>query len=201
LRGTGECLISLATRPNISKEILANCGILACFQTHLQKELMMELLNLEEWQKSYLSMLKKGTCILRVNSIEKPFVLEIPLVKRKWISRNIIDENNDKILSGKLVDKNIKRNRIKEKFLFKSKKKNKIIETKNIELDKQGSLNKNNEVKKAYCKFCGKEINLQAQYCSECLTTLNREDIEVKKLETYFGHLVNNNSLFPDEER
>ncbi|MHA1723404.1 MAG: ATP-binding protein, partial [Promethearchaeota archaeon] len=48
LRGTGECLISLATRPNISKEILANCGILACFQTHFQKDLMVELLNLEE---------------------------------------------------------------------------------------------------------------------------------------------------------
>jgi len=31
LRETGECLISLATRPNISREILANCGVLVSF--------------------------------------------------------------------------------------------------------------------------------------------------------------------------
>jgi DNA helicase HerA-like ATPase len=40
LRGTGECLISLATRPNISREILANCGVLVSFQVHMQKDLM-----------------------------------------------------------------------------------------------------------------------------------------------------------------
>ena len=51
LRGTGECLISLATRPNISREILANCGILVSFQVHMQKALMQELLNLKDWQK------------------------------------------------------------------------------------------------------------------------------------------------------
>ena len=60
LRGTGECLISLATRPKISKEILANCGVLVSFQNHMQKDIMQELLNLEERQKEYLSMLQRG---------------------------------------------------------------------------------------------------------------------------------------------
>ncbi len=59
LRGTGECLISLATRPDISKEVLANCGVLVSFQNHMQKPLIQELLNLAEEQKEYLSMLKK----------------------------------------------------------------------------------------------------------------------------------------------
>ncbi|MFX0031024.1 MAG: ATP-binding protein, partial [Candidatus Hermodarchaeota archaeon] len=36
-RGTGECLISLATHPDISEEILANCGVLICFKTHMEK--------------------------------------------------------------------------------------------------------------------------------------------------------------------
>ena len=56
LRGTGECLITLATRPKISKEILANCGVLISFQNHMQKDVMQELLNIEEKQKEYLSM-------------------------------------------------------------------------------------------------------------------------------------------------
>ena len=31
-RGTGECLITIATRPNISKEILANNGVVITFK-------------------------------------------------------------------------------------------------------------------------------------------------------------------------
>ena len=40
LRGTGECLITLASRPKKSKEILANCGVLISFQNHMQKDVM-----------------------------------------------------------------------------------------------------------------------------------------------------------------
>ncbi len=99
LRGTGECLISLATRPNISKEILANCGVLVAFQLHLQKDLMKELLNLQDWQVKYLSELKKGQCIMRVNSIEKPFVLQAPLIRRSWLTDEELLQNNHKILN------------------------------------------------------------------------------------------------------
>jgi len=98
LRGTGECLISLATRPNISKEILANCGVLVSFQNHMQKDIMQELLNLDENQKKNLAMLKKGQSIIRVNSIEKPFVMKIPFIKRKWLTDEEITENNQIII-------------------------------------------------------------------------------------------------------
>ncbi|MFW9969693.1 MAG: ATP-binding protein [Candidatus Odinarchaeota archaeon] len=98
LRGTGECLVSLATRPKISKEILANCGVFVSFQNHMQKDIMQELLNLEEEQKEYLSMLQKGQCIIRVNSIEKPFFLKTPYIERSWLSDDEIMENNRKII-------------------------------------------------------------------------------------------------------
>jgi len=100
LRGTGECLISLATRPKISKEILANCGVLVSFQNHMQKDIIQELLNLEERQKEYLSMLHKGQCIIRVNSIEKPFLLRTPYIERSWLTDEEILENNKKIIDN-----------------------------------------------------------------------------------------------------
>jgi len=103
LRGTGECLISLATRPKISREILANCGVLISFQTHMQKDLMQELLNIEEKQKEYLSMLQKGHCIVRVNSIEKPFLLRTPYIERSWLTDEEIFENNRKIMGQKFT--------------------------------------------------------------------------------------------------
>lgn len=46
-RGAGECLITLATHPDISKEILANWGVLVSFQNHLEKDIIGELLNLD----------------------------------------------------------------------------------------------------------------------------------------------------------
>jgi len=63
-RGTGECLISLATHPDISEEILANCGVLVCFKTHMEKELLCKLLNLDTENEDYLSILEEGQCIV-----------------------------------------------------------------------------------------------------------------------------------------
>ncbi len=102
LRGTGECLISLATRPKISKEILANCGVLISFQNHIQKDLIAELLNLSQNQKEYLSQLKRGQCIIRINSIEKPFVLQTKYIQRSWLTDDEIVRNNQIILERKL---------------------------------------------------------------------------------------------------
>lgn len=69
----------------------------------MQKDLMQELLNLDANQKKFLSMLKKGQSIIRVNSIEKPFVMKIPFIERKWLTDEEITENNliiiDRILN------------------------------------------------------------------------------------------------------
>lgn len=104
-RGTGECLISLATRPNISNEILANCGVFIAFQSHLQKDLMQELLNLEEEEKNFISALDEGKCIIRINSIKDPFLLWVPFIKRNKIIISEIQENNKTILkNNKMLD-------------------------------------------------------------------------------------------------
>ncbi len=97
-RGTGECLISLATHPDISEEILANCGVLICFKTHIEKEFLCKLLNLDVENEDYLSILKKGQCIARVNSIERPFLLKVPHIPREWLKITEINKNNERIL-------------------------------------------------------------------------------------------------------
>ncbi|MHA1671905.1 MAG: ATP-binding protein [Promethearchaeota archaeon] len=97
-RGTGECLITLATRPDISKEILANNGVVLTFKNHIEKEIMCELLNLNIEKKNYLSALEEGQCIIRVNSLKNPFILDIPLIKRETLTVIEIKKKNEQIL-------------------------------------------------------------------------------------------------------
>ncbi|MCK4384342.1 MAG: hypothetical protein KAW66_13665, partial [Candidatus Lokiarchaeota archaeon] len=97
-RGTGECLITIATRPNISKDILANNGVVLTFKNHIEKDIMCELLNLDLEKKNYLSMLEEGYCIIRVNSIKEPFLLGIPYIKRNSITVSDIIKKNQLIL-------------------------------------------------------------------------------------------------------
>ena len=110
-RGTGECLISLATHPDISEEILANCGVLVCFKTHIDKEFLCKLLNLDVEHEDYLSILEEGQCIVRVNSIKRPFLLSVPLIKREWLEILKINNNNEMVLQK--LDKPTKKNKEK----------------------------------------------------------------------------------------
>ena len=97
-RGTGECLITIATRPNISKEILANNGVVLTFKNHIEKDIMCELLNLESEKKNYLSIIDEGQCIIRVNSIKEPFLLGVPYIKRNPLTVSEIYKKNEVIL-------------------------------------------------------------------------------------------------------
>ncbi|MBY8982248.1 MAG: ATP-binding protein [Candidatus Lokiarchaeota archaeon] len=103
-RGTGECLISIATRPQISEEILANCGVLIIFKNHMEKELQCKLLNLNEKYEYYLSILEKGQCLIRVNSIKRPFSLKIPIIKREYLTNKEISYNNQIVLNKISID-------------------------------------------------------------------------------------------------
>ncbi len=164
LRGTGECLISLATRPNISREILANCGVLVSFQVHMQKDLMQELLNLKDWQKEYLSMLKRGQCIIRVNSIEKPFAMESEHVKRSWLSDEEIAKKNEEILEQTKKQK---------------------------ETQKEGTISREKKLEtKSFCKFCGKEIETNSDYCELCSVKLEEEDKKVEEFDKFIDNLL-----------
>ncbi len=97
-RGTGECLITLSTRPNISREILSNNGVVLTFKNHLEKDVMCELLNLDIEKRNYLSILDEGQCIIRVDSIKEPFILKIPYIKRHFITVSEINRKNQLIL-------------------------------------------------------------------------------------------------------
>ena len=116
-RGTGECLITIATRPNISKEILANNGVVLTFKNHIEKDIMCELLNLDSENSNYLSMLEEGYCIIRVNSIKEPFLLGIPYIKRNPMTVSDIMKKNQDILENK--NNNLAQ---KTDVLFSSKK-------------------------------------------------------------------------------
>lgn len=97
-RGTGECLISIATRPQISDEILANCGVLIIFKNYMQRGFICELLSLDEENEDYVSILEEGQCIDRVNSVKRPFLLSIPYIERHWLKRGDINSKNKMIL-------------------------------------------------------------------------------------------------------
>jgi len=107
-RGTGECLITIATRPNISKEILANNGVVLTFKNHIEKDIMCELLNLNPEKRNYLSMLEEGYCIIRVNSIKEPFLLGIPYIKRSRITVSDIIRKNQEILENTRIKVDLK---------------------------------------------------------------------------------------------
>lgn len=119
-RGTGECLISIATRPKISEEILANCGVLIIFKNHMQRGFISELLNLDEENEDYVSILEEGQCIVRVNSVKRPFLLSVPYIQRHWIKRGDINRKNKLILKKikdqekKVIEKHIKSKQILE---------------------------------------------------------------------------------------
>ncbi|MFX1420279.1 MAG: ATP-binding protein [Promethearchaeota archaeon] len=151
-RGTGECLISLATHPDISEEILANCGVLVCFKTHMEKDLLCKLLNLDSENEDYLSILEEGQCIVRVNSIKRPFVLSVPLINREWLKSTEINEINESILKNNIILKNDNIIKKKIKFLQIFKKKSKIHNSNLKKLDnnlastKGGQKNKGSKI-------------------------------------------------------
>lgn len=156
LRGTGECLISIATRPDVSEEILANCGVLITFKNHMQKETLRKLLNLDEEHEEYLSMLQMGYCIIRVNSIEKPFLLYIPYIKRHSLTLEQINENNKKILQKSEI-------KTESDFIQNKSKKNlmnKLVFWYKKLKDKLKSVKPRNKITEIESKFEEKELNL-----------------------------------------
>ena len=100
-RGTGECLIALATRPDISRDILANAGVLLTLKNHIEKDLMCELLNLDLEKKNYLSILEEGQGIIRINSIKEPFLLWVPYIERESLNFSEIRSTNEVILRNR----------------------------------------------------------------------------------------------------
>lgn len=108
-------------------------------------------------------MLKKGQCIVRVNSHDKLFALATQYLSRSWLSDDEIAETNKKILERAKIQNNL--------GLY-----GKLLENKKME----GI---------TICQFCGKEIKQTANYCEECLTKLE-EDKELEEFNQYINELA-----------
>ncbi len=78
LRGTGEVLVAISTRPDISEDVLSNCGLIVCFQTKFKDDVqkLKGLLHLQEDKASFLEILPEHTCVIKLNSYPSPFTLE-----------------------------------------------------------------------------------------------------------------------------
>jgi hypothetical protein len=147
-RGTGECLITLATRPDISREILANCGVLLTFKNHLEKDIMCELLNLDGEYKNYLSILQQSQCIIRIN-------------KRNSIKFSEICKRNQEILNNKIFGTNSKKE-LKKRNNFPN-----INHFNQNSLNKKYILKKCAELEKLYKENSFNELKI------ECIKTID----------------------------
>lgn len=185
-RGTGECLITLATRPDISKEILANNGVVLTFKNHMEKDIMCELLNIDVENRNYLSILEEGQCIIRINSIKESFLLKIPLIKHNSISISDIKKSNKIIL-----------NRVKNSFSSNSNSK---INTLGDYLQKLTNTKKNpplNKSEKIIGSLDGFEKD-KSKNSSSIVDNSERKNTSIQsisnldsysELETYINHL------------
>ncbi|MFW9882385.1 MAG: hypothetical protein ACFFG0_55695 [Candidatus Thorarchaeota archaeon] len=61
---------------------------------------MCKLLNLDTENEDYLSILETGQCIIRVNSIKRPFLLSTPLIQKKSLSISEINETNSRFIES-----------------------------------------------------------------------------------------------------
>ena len=62
---------------------------------------------MDKTKEDFISMLKEGNCFVKINSVNRPFLLYTPLLERKWLSEEQIFRNNDKVI---------------EKFMFNEEK-------------------------------------------------------------------------------
>jgi len=73
LRGVGESLITVATRPEISADILANSGIKISFKSPYDSEKIARYQNLTEHQEKYLKIMPKREAIVNLPNFQFPF--------------------------------------------------------------------------------------------------------------------------------
>ncbi len=107
-------------------------------------------------------MLQQGQCIIRVNSIEKPFLLRTPNIERSWLTDEEISENNKKILESKFYRLKNKDDKKQEEYVM--------------------------EDLKSFCKVCGKKINNNSEYCESCSVNMG-EDESFERLRAYIKKL------------
>jgi hypothetical protein len=165
LRGTGECLININTRPNISEDIMANAGVVISFQLSYDQKMMGRLLALREKNFYYLTKLKVGQCLIKVNSIPTPFLMQVPKIddllnNHKINPSKFLKIKKKSIRKFKELKKMESKNNVASQKNERSKLKSKKIHAKHFKTNNDG-LNNKIEKSKGYNKaFKSKNLNL-----------------------------------------
>ena len=73
LRGVGESLITIATRPEISSDIIANSGVKITFKSPYDSQKIARYQNLSESQERYLRIMQKREAIVTLPNFQFPF--------------------------------------------------------------------------------------------------------------------------------
>ncbi|MHA1268214.1 MAG: ATP-binding protein [Candidatus Helarchaeota archaeon] len=94
LRGVGEGMITIATRPEISPDIISNSGIKVSFKSTYDSKKIANYQNLNQEQEEYLKIMPKQEAIITIPSFSYPFRIKSEPVFFKKCNTNEIYQNN-----------------------------------------------------------------------------------------------------------
>ncbi len=86
-RAYGECLITIATRPDISRNILSNSNTILFTKANFDYKIANQLLNLSKIDFYILGQLEKGQFIIKPNSKKYPLLITVPIVDNKLLNK------------------------------------------------------------------------------------------------------------------
>jgi len=94
LRGVGQSMITIATRPEISPDIISNSGIKVSFRSTYDAKKIANYQNLNKEQEEYLKIMPKREAIITIPSFSYPFRIRTIDSYFDHVSKKEIYENN-----------------------------------------------------------------------------------------------------------
>jgi len=95
LRGVGESLITIATRPEVSSDIIANSGVKITFKSSYDSHKIAKYQNLSDSQEKYLRIMPKREAIVTLPNYQFPFRLFTNYLDfEKSSAQNFLIENS-----------------------------------------------------------------------------------------------------------
>ncbi|MHA1310771.1 MAG: ATP-binding protein [Candidatus Helarchaeota archaeon] len=97
LRGVGESMITIATRPEISPDIISNSGIKVSFKSPYDSKKIANYQNLNQEQEEYLKIMPKQEAIITIPGFQYPFRIKSENVYFQKCSDQEIIMNNKSV--------------------------------------------------------------------------------------------------------
>jgi len=94
LRGVGQGMITIATRPEISPDVISNSGIKISFRSTYDSKKIANYQNLNKEQEEYLKIMPKQEAIITIPSFSYPFRIKSININFPSVSNKDIYENN-----------------------------------------------------------------------------------------------------------